>query len=88
MKPLYGHGGAAVFKVAREDPNFGSLFDLFSTTFREPWVVQNFLPAVAQGDKRIILVDGESHGRGQPRARRRRHPLQHGARRRGEGRPS
>ena len=44
MKPLYGHGGAAVFKVTREDPNFGSLYDLFATTFREPWVVQRFLP--------------------------------------------
>ena len=49
MKPLHGHGGAAVFKVTREDPNFGSLFDLFSTSFREPWVVQRFLPAVARG---------------------------------------
>ncbi len=62
MKPLYGNGGAAVFKVSRRDPNFGSLFDLFSVTFREPWVVQRFLPAVAQGDKRIILVDGEPLG--------------------------
>jgi len=62
MKPLYGNGGAAVFKVSREDPNFGSLFDLFSVTFREPWVVQRFLPEIAQGDKRIILVDGEAAG--------------------------
>jgi len=62
MKPLYGYGGAAVFKVAVQDPNFGSLFDLFSTTFREPWVIQKFLPAVAKGDKRIILVDGEAKG--------------------------
>ena len=62
MKPLYGNGGAAVFKVARRDPNFGSLFDLFSTTFREPWVCQRFLPEVAKGDKRIILVDGEPLG--------------------------
>ena len=58
MKPLYGNGGAAVFKVSPRDPNFGSLFDLFSVTFREPWVVQRFLPAVVHGDKRIILVDG------------------------------
>lgn len=58
MKPLYGHGGATVFKVGTSDPNFGSLYDLFATTFREPWVVQKFLPAVAKGDKRIILVDG------------------------------
>ncbi len=62
MKPLYGYGGAAVFKVGVQDPNFGSLFDLFSATFGEPWVIQKFLPAVAQGDKRIILVEGEAKG--------------------------
>ena len=62
MKPLYGFGGAAVFKVGPSDPNFGSLFDLFSTTLREPWVIQKFLPAVSRGDKRIILVDGEARG--------------------------
>lgn len=62
MKPLYGNGGAAVFKVSEKDPNFGSLFDLFSVTFREPWVVQRFLPEVKHGDKRIILVDGVAMG--------------------------
>ena len=62
MKPLYGKGGEAVFRVAREDLNFGSLYDLFATMFREPWVVQKFLPAVKDGDKRIILVDGEFAG--------------------------
>jgi glutathione synthase len=62
MKPLYGNGGAAVFKVSREDPNFGSLFDLFSVTFREPWMVQRFLPKVSEGDKRIILIDGVAAG--------------------------
>jgi glutathione synthase len=62
MKPLYGKGGEAVFLLAREDLNFGSLYDLFATMFREPWVVQKFLPAVRQGDKRIILVDGEFAG--------------------------
>ena len=62
MKPLYGAGGAAVFKVGVRDPNFGSLFDLFSVTFREPWVIQKFLPAVSAGDKRIILVDGIAMG--------------------------
>ena len=62
MKPLYGNGGASVFKVGREDPNFGSLFDLFSTMSREPWVVQHFLPQVVEGDKRIILVDGVAAG--------------------------
>lgn len=62
MKPLYGHGGAAVFKIGPRDPNFGSLFDMFSTSFREPWVVQQFLPEVADGDKRIILIDGVALG--------------------------
>jgi glutathione synthase len=62
MKPLYGKGGEAVFLLAREDLNFGSLFDLFTATFREQWVVQKFLPAVKDGDKRIILVDGEYAG--------------------------
>src|ERR671916_3259516 len=47
MKPLYGNGGAAVFKVARQDPDFGSLYDLFAATFREPWVVQRFVPEVS-----------------------------------------
>jgi glutathione synthase len=62
MKPLYGKGGEAVFRLAPEDLNFGSLYDLFSVTFREQWVVQKFLPAVKHGDKRIILVDGEFAG--------------------------
>ena len=62
MKPLYGKGGEAVFRVAREDINFGSLYDLFASMFHEPWVVQKFLPAVKEGDKRIILVDGEFAG--------------------------
>jgi glutathione synthase len=62
MKPLHGHGGASVFKVTNRDPNFGSLFDLFSVTFREPWVVQQFLPAVVKGDKRIVLIDGIAAG--------------------------
>ncbi|GJD28864.1 Glutathione synthetase [Methylobacterium adhaesivum] len=62
MKPLHGHGGAAVFRVLPEDANFGSMFDLFSVTFREQWVVQRFLPRITEGDKRIILVDGEPLG--------------------------
>jgi glutathione synthase len=62
MKPLYGHGGGAVFRVTRDDLNFGSLYDMFAVTFREQWVVQAFLPAVREGDKRIILVDGEYAG--------------------------
>lgn len=62
MKPLYGHGGAAVFRITPNDMNFGSLYDMFATTFREPWVIQRFLPEVKHGDKRIILVDGEFAG--------------------------
>jgi len=62
MKPLHGHGGAAVFRIMPQDMNFGSLFDMFSVTFREPWVIQRFLPEVKHGDKRIILVDGEFAG--------------------------
>jgi glutathione synthase len=62
MKPLYGHGGAAVFRVTPSDMNFGSLYDMFAVTFREPWVIQRFLPEVKNGDKRIILVDGEFAG--------------------------
>jgi glutathione synthase len=62
MKPLHGHGGAAVFRIMPQDMNFGSLFDMFSVTFREQWVIQRFLPEVKHGDKRIILVDGEFSG--------------------------
>jgi glutathione synthase len=62
VKPLYGHGGGAVFRITRDDLNFGSLYDMFAATFREQWVVQAFVPAVRQGDKRIILVDGEFAG--------------------------
>jgi glutathione synthase len=62
MKPLHGHGGAAVFRVLPQDMNFGSLYDLFAVTFKEQWVIQRFLPEVKHGDKRIILVDGEFAG--------------------------
>ncbi|MGA8990010.1 MAG: glutathione synthase [Rhodoplanes sp.] len=62
MKPLYGKGGDAVFRLSAEDLNFGSLYDLFANIFSEPWVVQKYLPAVRFGDKRIILVDGEFAG--------------------------
>jgi glutathione synthase len=62
MKPLHGHGGAAVFRLMERDSNYGSLFDLFATSFREQWVVQKFLPEVVKGDKRIILVDGAPAG--------------------------
>ncbi len=62
MKPLYGHGGGAVFRLTHDDLNFGSLYDMFAVTFREPWVIQKFLPEVRDGDKRILLVDGEFAG--------------------------
>ncbi|HEY0291733.1 MAG TPA: glutathione synthase [Hansschlegelia sp.] len=62
VKPLYGNGGAAVFRLTSDDLNYGSLIDFFSTSFREPWMVQKFLPEVAKGDKRILLVDGKFAG--------------------------
>ncbi len=62
MKPLHGFAGGAVFRLTAEDLNFGSLYDMFATTFREPWVIQKFIPEVKAGDKRILLVDGEFAG--------------------------
>ena len=62
MKPLYGHGGAAVVRITRDDLNFGSLYDIFSHSYREPWVIQRFLPEIKEGDKRIILIDGQFAG--------------------------
>jgi glutathione synthase len=62
LKPLYGNGGAAIFRIAPEDTNLASLVELFQTVFREPFMVQEYRPEVRQGDKRIILVDGEVAG--------------------------
>ena len=62
LKPLYGNGGAGVFKLTANDANFAALYELFVDTFREPFIVQQYLPAVTEGDKRIILVDGEVAG--------------------------
>lgn len=62
MKPLYGNGGAGVFRLRPDDENFNSLFEMFTEFYREPIVVQKFLPAVREGDKRIILIDGEAVG--------------------------
>ena len=62
VKPLYGNGGAGVFRLAPDDRNLNSLFELFTTTSREPLIVQKYLPAVTRGDKRILLVDGEPVG--------------------------
>ena len=62
VKPLYGNGGAGVFKIAGGDSNFNALLELFAETWREPSIIQKFLPAVEGGDKRIILLDGEAVG--------------------------
>ena len=62
VKPLYGNGGAAVFRVREDDENLSALLELFAVNFREPYVVQRYLPAVREGDRRIILVDGEAVG--------------------------
>ena len=62
LKPLYGNGGAGVFRVKQEDENLGSLLEMFTQFYREPVIVQRYLPEVRQGDKRIILVDGEFAG--------------------------
>ncbi|MBY0611585.1 MAG: glutathione synthase [Beijerinckiaceae bacterium] len=62
MKPLYGNGGEAIFKVNRQDPNFSSMVEMFTKLSREPWVTQKFLPEVALGDKRVILMDGAFAG--------------------------
>ncbi len=62
LKPLYGNGGASVFRLQPGDTNLGSLVELFQTVFREPFMVQQYRPEVRAGDKRIILVDGEVAG--------------------------
>jgi glutathione synthase len=62
VKPLYGNGGAAVFRIKPEDSNLSALVEMFQTVFREPFMVQEYRPEVKQGDKRIILVDGEIAG--------------------------
>jgi glutathione synthase len=62
MKPLYGNGGAGVFRVREGDENLNSLFEMFEQFYREPIIAQRYLPEVRQGDKRIILVDGKAAG--------------------------
>src|SRR5476651_120506 len=62
LKPLYGNGGAGVFRVKIDDENFGALMEMFTLFYREPVIVQRYLPDVRKGDKRIILVDGEFAG--------------------------
>ncbi|RUS59877.1 glutathione synthase [Pseudorhodobacter sp. E13] len=62
LKPLYGNGGAGVFRLGPDDRNLSSLHELFSGINREPLIAQKFLPAVSKGDKRVILVNGEPVG--------------------------
>lgn len=62
LKPLYGNGGAGVFRLDANDRNLTSLHELFTGFSREPLIVQKFLPDVKNGDKRVILVDGEPVG--------------------------
>jgi glutathione synthase len=62
VKPLYGNGGAAIFRIPPDDTNLNSLVELMGITFREPIMVQRYVPQVRKGDKRIILVDGEFAG--------------------------
>jgi len=62
LKPLYGNGGAGVFHVRPGDENFNALLEMFTEFYKEPLVVQRYLPEIRQGDKRIILVDGQPAG--------------------------
>jgi len=62
LKPLYGNGGAGVFRLDQNDRNLSSLYELFAGINREPLIAQKFVPDVSKGDKRIILVDGEPVG--------------------------
>ncbi len=62
LKPLYGNGGAGVFRIKPDDANFNALLEMFDETFEEPSIMQQFLPDVSAGDKRIILLDGEAVG--------------------------
>lgn len=62
LKPLYGNGGAGVFKLDAADRNLSSLHELFTSVSREPLIVQKYLPAVTAGDKRVLLVNGEPVG--------------------------
>ena len=62
VKPLYGNGGAGVFRIGEVDQNLSALLEMFDGLFREPLIAQRYLPQVREGDKRIILVDGEPAG--------------------------
>jgi glutathione synthase len=62
LKPLYGNGGAGVFRLDPQDRNLSALHELFTGLSREPMIVQKYLPEVVKGDKRVLLVDGEPVG--------------------------
>ena len=62
IKPLHGNGGKAIFRIEADGSNLGALMEVFNTTWPEPHMVQPFLPDVAKGDKRIVLIDGEVAG--------------------------
>jgi glutathione synthase len=62
IKPLHGFGGGSVFRIGPDGRNLAALIELFNATYREPHVIQKFLPEIAEGDKRIVLVDGEIAG--------------------------
>jgi glutathione synthase len=62
VKPLFGNGGAGVFHITPEDENLGALLETFTLLYREPVIVQRYLPEIRQGDKRIILIEGEAVG--------------------------
>jgi len=62
IKPLHGFAGGSVFRIGSDGRNLASLIELFNRTYREPHVIQKFIPEISEGDKRIVLVDGEVAG--------------------------
>lgn len=62
VKPLFGNGGSGVFHVKPDDENLGALLETFTQLYREPIIVQRYLPEIRKGDKRIILIDGKPAG--------------------------
>ena len=62
MKPLHGFAGGSVFRVGPDGRNIASLMEVFNRTYREPHVLQKFIPEITEGDKRIVLIDGEVAG--------------------------
>ena len=86
LKPLYGGGGSGVVRPEPDDPNLDALLELHAMIGREPVIAQKFIPAVAKGDKRILLVDGEPVGAINRVPARGPGPLQPGARRPRRGR--